>query len=381
MDSKIDYSALYQLITKVYSVPGKLLKGWSLPPLQVFIEVTYQCNLRCDFCQFIISQGPHKPEQRSIHGPEEISIAEIRQIINDIPATAVVSFTGGEPFVKKGFVDVLEYASRRNKSHIYTNGTKIDEHMAKHLAELGARNFLTPGLVLVGVSLEGLRDTHNQIAQRSWAFDKTIGGIEALIRERDRLGRTLPLVELKTVISPRNAGELYEVYLLARDLDVDIFNIMAMNLLPHASRFNKIAPPSPLMRPPSVDNVDAQLLHEQLEMIQADALSRPIQIRTTPFGFDLAEMVNYYNQGRPLHEYRCHYPWFGLGVSAYGDLSICPYAVIGNTREGRLSKLFNNATARAFRQSLAKAKLFPGCWGCCMLVPAGPRKEGISEDD
>lgn len=379
MQSKIDYSALYQLITKAYSIPGKLFKGWTLPPVQVFIEVTYQCNLRCDFCQFIISQKLEQPEVRSACEPTELSITEIKQIVKAIPASTVISFTGGEPFVKKGFMDVLGYASRRNKAHIYTNGTRIDEPLAERLAELGARNVLTPGLVLVGVSLEGLRDTHNQITQRSWAFDKTMSGIETLIRQRKRLSRKFPLVELKTVISERNAGELYQTYLLARDLGVDIFNVMAMNLLPHASRFNKAAPPSPMIRPPAVDKIEAKLLSEQLAMIKTDAQNRSIQIRTTPFGFDFAEMLNYYRQGPPLNNYCCHYPWFGLGVSAYGDLSICPYAVIGNIREGNLHRLYNNAGARSFRRALAKAKLFPGCWGCCMLVKAGGRGSSKSQ--
>lgn len=376
----MDYSTGYQLLTRAYALPGRLLRGWSLPPLQVFIEVTYQCNLRCDFCQFGVSAGA-AGGSRAAGGerPAELADGEIERLVGVLPPTTIVSFSGGEPLVRPGFPEVLARLSRRRKTHIYTNGTRIDDGLAGRLAALGARHWTAAGLVLVGVSLEGPRAVHNRITQRSWAFDRTVGGVAAVLEQRRRRRKRFPLVELKTVISRDNVGELYATYQLARELGVDIFNIMAINLLPHTARFHQAPPPSPLVPPPTVASVDPQLLREQLQRIEAAAREAGSpQLRATPFGFDCAELVNYYHGGRPLRDYRCRYPWFGLGISAYGDLSICPYAVLGNIRENGLYRLYNSVRARTFRRALATAKLFPGCWGCCMLVPARPRAAGAA---
>ncbi len=369
----INYSSIYQAMVRAYSsLPIAIAKGSALPPLQVFIEVTYGCNLSCNFCQFIISQNKEhcaSPDKR-----RELSSDEVKKLVLQVPRSAILSFTGGEPFVKKGFIDLLAYASGRNKTHIFTNGTRITRELAEFLVDLGARNILDSGLVLLGISLEGARSTHSEITGRPWAFDRTVAGLEALSGYRARKRKKYPLMELKSVISEKNVSELYEIYLIAKRNKVDIFNIMTINLLPQASRLHKGTVVSYSTPPPAVKAIDSNLLRRQLNKIKRDAASSNIQLRTTPAGFSLEEIVNYYSNGKPLKEYRCYYPWYGMGITAFGDVSLCPYAVIGNVQEASLKEILNNAKARKFRQELKAHKVFPGCWGCCMLVPEGSRK-------
>ncbi|MCK8603271.1 radical SAM protein [Desulfoferrobacter suflitae] len=368
----MNYSFLYQQIVNGYSsLPLHLLPGYSLPPLQLFLEVTYNCNLSCDFCQFL--QSSDSGSMPASANRFELSIGECHNIVEQAPPTAVISFTGGEPFVKAGFADLLGAASERNKTHIFTNGTRIGGKTAESLVDLGSRNLLTPGLILVGISLEGLADTHNRITGRPWAYAKTIEGLHSLAHYKASKNRKYPLIELKTVISENNVRELYAIYQVAKQCRVDIFNVMAMSMLPQASRTGRCAAGSYLEPPPPVKPVAPVILEEQLRRIQEDAARSEIQLRTTPQGFDFREIINHYHDKRRLAGYRCYYPWYGVGISAYGDLLICPYTVTGNVREHRIKTLLNNRRARIFRKHLQAARIFPGCWGCCMLVPRKPR--------
>lgn len=344
-----------------------LLPGSSLPPLQVFLEVTYKCNLSCDFCQFL--QAPGDGSSLAPGQSSELSTAELKRIVGEIPRTAIVSFTGGEPFAKAGFMDLLAFASERNKTHIFTNATLITSHIAESLVALGATTVLSPGLVLVGISLEGLQETHNRITRRSWAFAKTIAALKALSHFKASQNRRYPLIELKTVISEENVGELYQIYLLAKANKADIFNVMTMNMLPQTTRTTRCADVSYMCPPPAVKRLNLELLRSELTKIYEDAAQSGTQIRTTPQGFDPQEIIDHYDDKRRLARYRCYYPWYGAGISAYGDVLICPYKIIGNVRKNSLRKLLNNEKARKFRRALHEDTLFPGCWGCCMLVP------------
>lgn len=205
----------------------------SFPSLQVFLEVTYRCNLSYDLCEFLRTHnhGAEPAHQRL----SELYIMELEDIVVYIPSTAIVSFTGGEPFVKTGFMDLLGFAFARSKTHIFTNGTKMDGQVVHSLISLGASNMWSAGLVLIGISLEGLEATHDHISIITGSFRKTLSAIEALTSFRRGYNKRFPLIELKTVISENNVSQLHELYWVAKDFGADIFYLMVMNQLPHAS--------------------------------------------------------------------------------------------------------------------------------------------------
>jgi len=370
MRNHSNYSRLYQAIIKAYSsIPMSLAPGFAAPPLQVFVELTYRCNLHCSFCQFLQAENESKP-QHSDSRRQELSSTEFQQLVAAIPRTSIISFTGGEPLLKEGIIDLLRYSAGRNKTHIFTNATRVDEKLADDLCKLAARNIFGQGLVLVGISLEGTKETHNRIAGKSWAFDRTIQGIEALVAQRTARKQRYPLIELKTVISAENVGDISEVFHIARSRRVDIFNLMILNQLPHADRIDKGDKVSIQQPPPALRQVDLHVLKEQLQVIEREAIGAPIQIRTTPQGITFEQIIRYYsNDLRTFNGCRCFYPWYGFGITAYGDVSICPYVPLGNLRNSNLKALLNNQQAKDFRRQLRKHRFYPGCRGCCMLVP------------
>src|SRR5512140_1777136 len=73
-------------------------------PLIVWLEVTRACNLRCRHC-FVSARRPQ---------PDELSTEQILSLLDELKAQNVFSivFSGGEPFVRSDFLDIVDYAIR-----------------------------------------------------------------------------------------------------------------------------------------------------------------------------------------------------------------------------------------------------------------------------
>lgn len=76
------------------------------------------CNLSCPFCL----EGSHPGDNRL----GRIRLAEVRPLIDEAMTLGVeqFSFTGGEPFIVKDFVNILRYAASRRPCLVLTNGTE-----------------------------------------------------------------------------------------------------------------------------------------------------------------------------------------------------------------------------------------------------------------
>jgi molybdenum cofactor biosynthesis enzyme MoaA len=85
------------------------------------------CNLACPFCL----EGS-KPGDRRL---DRVSFADVRPFIDEAIALGVaqLSFTGGEPFIVKDFVRILEYALDRAPCLVLTNGV---DAVTKRLGKL-----------------------------------------------------------------------------------------------------------------------------------------------------------------------------------------------------------------------------------------------------
>jgi len=354
----MDYSSLFQRMVKAYGLASKgFPDGFAFGPLQVFAEVTYQCNLRCGFCQFL--------QCERLPGREEMGADAFARILSQMRKGGIISFTGGEPFVKPGFFRLLAEMSRDHRTHVFTNGTLIHDEMAARLVGLGASSLFANGLVLIAISLEGLEETHDRIVKSPLAFERTLGAVEALVKQKRKTRKKYPLIEVKAVISEENVHDMYALFSLAKGCGADIFNPMAISMVPHADRMSG-AYGSPFNPLPAVREVDPKVLKGQLDRIRKEA--KGIQLRTTPQGLHFNELLGYYQKRFSLKDYTCYFPWYGATITAYGDVLICPYMKVGHVSEGSIGRLRNRGRARDFRKKLKKQEIFPGCLGCCCLT-------------
>ncbi len=361
----MNLSLAYRNLVRGYSTLPRLVSSeWCFPPLQLYLEVTYRCNLRCTFCQF-----HENPPQDKEHKARELSGDDFQKVIHQVPRWSLVSFSGGEPFIKKGFLDLLHQTSLRNKVHIFTNASRIDSQTARKIVRLGAKHFTHQGIVLVSISLHGLKATHDNLTQTPGAYAAAWNAVQDIIKFRRQADQAYPLIELKTVITPDNVAELYSLFAEAQKSGVDVFNLITLNTLPQTNRLMQTQNTNFQEYPPPPPGLDVLKLQSQLDMIARQQNKRSPQVRTTPQGLSFAQVIDYYNNTFELSKFTCHYPWYGVTVSAHGEVFICPYKHLGNIRDQSLPELLHSPAARKFRNFLHKNNLFPGCLGCCMMTP------------
>jgi MoaA/NifB/PqqE/SkfB family radical SAM enzyme len=71
-------------------------------PLSVQLDLTYRCNERCVHCYL----------DHDDHG--EMTTSEIKDVLDQLAEAGVffLSLSGGEPFMRRDFFDLLEHARR-----------------------------------------------------------------------------------------------------------------------------------------------------------------------------------------------------------------------------------------------------------------------------
>ena len=110
------------------------------------LSVTDRCNLRCLYCCSNI-------QERCIPHDEVLRYEELLRLVDMGVEQGVekVRLTGGEPFVRKGFIDFLHMLRERHATvdlRITSNGTLLGEYV-KVLVELG--------IGAINISLDSLR--------------------------------------------------------------------------------------------------------------------------------------------------------------------------------------------------------------------------------
>jgi radical SAM protein with 4Fe4S-binding SPASM domain len=122
-------------------------------------NITRQCNLKCIHCY-------SDSDARSY--PGELNWEECTGVLDDLAQYGVpgVLLSGGEPMIHPKFYDLATYArSKGLRVTLSTNGTLIDEEAAQRLKQIG--------FAYVGISLDGMGDTHDYFRGRKGAFEKT----------------------------------------------------------------------------------------------------------------------------------------------------------------------------------------------------------------
>jgi radical SAM protein with 4Fe4S-binding SPASM domain len=169
-------------------------------PHDVIFEVTQACNLDCRMCYVVGHREAHR---------DELNTEEAKGILDQLAeaGTLRLTFSGGEPFMRSDFLDLVEHARRRAFSiEVFTNGTLIGPESARRLRELAVWQ--------VSVSILGASAaTHDGITGRNGSFARAVHAIRTL-REHGVKTR------IKTLLMQANFPEYRSVVDLASELGV-----------------------------------------------------------------------------------------------------------------------------------------------------------------
>lgn len=126
-------------------------------------NMTRRCNLKCVHCY----AGAGERSEA-----DELSTDEAREMIADLAAfgAPVILFSGGEPLLRKDLPDLAAYAVARGmRAVISTNGTLLSEENIEIFRRIG--------LSYIGVSLDGMEETHDRLRGVCGAFAASMRGI------------------------------------------------------------------------------------------------------------------------------------------------------------------------------------------------------------
>jgi heme d1 biosynthesis radical SAM protein NirJ len=188
-----------------YPMPAR--RG-SAPGPVVIWNLTRRCNLTCKHCYALSADH---------HYPGELSTDEVFHVMDELRSyrVPVLILSGGEPLLRPDLFDIAQHA--RDKGFyvaLSTNGTLIDAPMAERIAQMG--------FDYVGISLDGLRETHDRFRRLDGAFDASLQALRLLRQHGVKLG-------LRYTMTAMNAHDLPALLHLMRDEGISKFYFSHLN--------------------------------------------------------------------------------------------------------------------------------------------------------
>ncbi|NLP57830.1 GTP 3',8-cyclase MoaA [Lutibacter sp. B1] len=194
------------------------------------LAVTDRCNLRCQYC--MPAQGIDIVDRKELLSYKEMY--RITRVLSELGVNKV-RLTGGEPFVRKDFVNFLESLSFNDKLeeiNITTNGALISNHINK-LEELNIHS--------INLSIDSLQKEKFAKITRRDVFDGVFNTFDLL--EKSNLKLKLNVV----VQSGFNTDEIIDFIELSKEKEIEVrfieempFNGSGKRNVEEVWNFNKI---------------------------------------------------------------------------------------------------------------------------------------------
>jgi len=171
------------------------------------LALTYRCQCQCVHC----SAGRYK-----LKG-EELTLSEWKAVIDEIDILGVprIHLTGGEPLLKKEFLDIAEYAAGKGiPTFLETNGYSLTEEIVKRLKN--------SKIASIDISIDSIdKKQHDELRGLPGSFEKAQ---EAMV-----LCRKYGMVHMVSTYATREniySGELNKIIEWAKENRADAVRIM-----------------------------------------------------------------------------------------------------------------------------------------------------------
>lgn len=355
----LNYSKLFDAARNFYAMPSYNNKlGRALMPLRYFFELTYLCNLNCPYC--------YVGEERK---KNELTTEEWFKIIDQIPFYSFATLVGGEPLLKKDFIQILEKTAKKTlgKLNVVTNGILITDEIIDA--------FIRTKMMLLSVSLDGYGENHDKNRGKEGIFEKVISNLDNLNNKKTRKNR--PLVDIKTIVLENNLDDLPKLYKLCDDMNFDFLSIAFLrnnDLKQNSILRETFSEEFYVQKYPIKPYFNIEHFQEIYKELEALSKKSKVKIRFAPKfeGTDVLKQIDEffnYNEDKPVQEIYepCLYPFSNIMINPQGDVYPCLSLKIGNTREKSLKEIFNLPKYCCFRKNLKYSKVFEACQMCCEL--------------
>ncbi len=331
---------------------------------EVYVMLTWRCNLRCRMCPMWGETGFCRTAD---NGGETLTVEGLSNWLAGAGSRRprTVTLSGGEPMLSPLWSPLARrLAADGYRVALTTNATRLVELEQADLEALHQINVSLDGPALVLDALgQGGSDT----------LDAAIAGLRHVITRR-REGR--PRLRLLAVVSPEGAGRLAPFVDTLGRAGIDFDDLLLQHTLfldaatarQQSAALGSLAPPDvpywdALVGDPRA--VDTARLERDLRALAA----RPEPLVVSP-SLPAEQLESYYCSGSwtpPALRRHCLSPWRDMGITPSGDVWLCPGQPIGNLGQGDFDAVWNGPRSRRIRRHIAEEGTFPGCRACFYL--------------
>lgn len=321
-------------------------------PREAGIELTYRCNLRCKMCG-VFGKIRDQHEQ-------ELRVDEYRNLFIQMQEMGIglVTFTGGEPFVRKDLFDIVgEAKSQGLRCNIFSNGTLINDETLKRVFESGVDKLI--------FSVDGMNGVHDEIRGIPGSFDKVIRTISDLIATRRDRGLQSPEIDAHMTMMRGNVESLSPLSDLCRSMGINF------SFQPYSESNEKS-----LRETISVlEGVTANRYLPQdstLRFTDEDLVRLKEELARLPLDF-YSKLMSYFSAEElkkglmPVK--KCYFTRNFVMLDPYGNVFPCTNLdsyKLGNVRSQALYEIWTGVKYERLREKLSR-RLFPLCVYCCHL--------------
>jgi MoaA/NifB/PqqE/SkfB family radical SAM enzyme len=327
-------------------LPGMLLyksfRRFGYPkmmPMNMVFVITHRCNSRCKTCNIWKVKDFSK----------ELQLWEYEKIFHTIDKAVWITLSGGEPFLRKDFKDIVERLCEICSPRIInipTNGSlyRIIPKVIKKII-----NSSNGTKIILNISLDDISRKHDKIRGFPGNFDsimRTINKLKKINSDNFTLG-------IHSVISKFNVESFYELYnFIEEKIQPDSYIIetaqnrreyfnLNSNLLPSREKMIKTL----------------EFFIKKLEQKELSGIPKLIKSFRLVYYNHVLNIFNGVNNTIP-----CYAGWISCQINPYGDVLVCGMKNyrIGNLRKNNYDfrKLWFDKKAYKARQKLKQKKCF-----------------------
>jgi MoaA/NifB/PqqE/SkfB family radical SAM enzyme len=293
-------------------------------PVTFYGLVNERCNVKCRYCEY----------WRLKHYVPEMTIEEWRSAlisIKDFVGSFSINFSGGEPFIKPGFIDLLGWCNHNDISAgVTTNGSALTQRNAAAVVASDPFN--------VNISVDAPNaEVHDYLRGYPGLFEKLSKGISYLINERDRQGKRFP-INIKPTVNSKNFRLMPELIEWAMTIGASCVQLQPMDRWTPETYEELWIEEADL---PEFEQVVETLI--EMQRSGAPILTPPNILRLFP--------DNFRGKKAPKHVLPCRVGMRDFFIRTDGQVQVCVHwPSIGNIREQSARDIWYGPKAQGIRK-------------------------------
>lgn len=311
----------------------------ALIPVHAVWEITLACDLKCQHC------GSRAGSRR----PQELSTEECLDLVRQLArlGTREVTLIGGEVYLRRDWLDIIrEIRTQGMECGLQSGGLHLTEERIRLAAEAG--------LQAAGVSIDGLREVHDELRGVKGSFDAAFNAL----RSFKKYGLTASVnTQITSLVIPQ-LRDLMELYIEAGAKNWQIQLTVAMG--------RAADHPELLLQP-----YELLELMPLLADLYEEAADRGLLIQP---GNNIGYFGPYESLWRGSGDDRVHWTSCNagqntIGIEADGTIKGCPSLPTspysgGNIRDLTLEHIWRETDELSFTRTRTVNDLWGYCRGC-----------------